>query len=109
MLMDINTDGSVTVVSLHEERLTADIASEFSKSVTEIVNNEPETIIIDLSKVNFMDSSGLGSIMAIRKAASGVCKMKVSSVNNAVMDILKLTRMNQVLDIYESTELAKAA
>lgn len=109
MLMDINTDGNVTVINLHEERLTADIASEFSKSVIEIVGTEPESIILDLGKVNFMDSSGLGSIMAIRKAASGVCKMRVSSVNSAVMDILKLTRMNQVLDIYETTELAKAA
>jgi len=109
MLMDIKKEGELTIISLREQRLTAAIASEFSKSVSDIVKSGPETIIMDMSDVSFMDSSGLGALIAIKKAANNECNFKVCSVSSEVMEILKLTRMNQVLDIYESVQLAQAA
>lgn len=109
MLIDTTTEDNVLIISLNEKRLTADIATEFTKTVTVEIEKNPEGIILDMKEIEFMDSSGLGSIMAIRKATTGVCKMKICSVGSSVMDILKLTRMNQVLDIYETPELAKVA
>jgi len=109
MLIDKTQIEGTMVVRLNERRLTADIAQEFSNTVVSFLNDEVDTLILDLEKVDFMDSSGLGSVISIKKQSNSRYKLLLCSINSAVMEILKLTRMNQVLDIYEDLETAKAA
>jgi anti-anti-sigma factor len=59
-----------------------------------------DTVIIDLEKVDYIDSSGLGAIIAIAKDCRiNASKLKLINVPDIVFNVLKLTRLDMIIDI----------
>ena len=66
----------------------------------EIVERRPEKLIMDLSSVNFMDSSGLGLILGRYSAVRQVGgELVVVNPNKGVMKILKLAGTERIIKI----------
>ncbi len=69
-----------------------------------------QRIVLDLAQVRFMDSAGLGELVAslkrVRDAGGG---LKVANVNQRISDALTVTQLVRVLDIYGSVEEAIAS
>lgn len=56
--------------------------------------------IIDMSKVTFIDSSGLGVLVAIQKrAVQNNGGVTIKGLNGDVKELFELTRLNKVFDI----------
>lgn len=73
------------------------VRSEIDTLVFEV---RPKKLILELSDINFMDSSGLGLIMgryALIKDLGGSLLLRAPST--AVMKILKLSGMDRIIDI----------
>lgn len=109
MLIEKVSTGTTTTVTLQATRLTTDISAEFSSTVIEYVAENPDEIIIDMANCEFIDSSGLGAIMSIKKHTKDACALKLCNVGPSVMDVLKLTHMNRILDVTEAERLPIAA
>ncbi|MFI5401576.1 MAG: STAS domain-containing protein, partial [Planctomycetota bacterium] len=62
MKYSCETVGSATVVTLLEDTLDAQDAKEFRRSMEAEVAGK-ESVVLDLSRVRFVDSSGLGAIL----------------------------------------------
>ena len=66
---------------------------------------KPSAIILDLAKVNYMDSSGMGELIsahaALRKRGIELC---LTHLNKKIYDLMTLTRMVLVFSIYDSNE-----
>jgi len=69
-----------------------------------------ETLIIDFSEVPFVDSSGLGSLVTAylsrKKVGRGVA---LSGVNQRVLHLLEITKLDRVFLIFSSIDDALAA
>ena len=81
-------------------RLTADIAAEFKQEVRALV---PQTkrIVLDLGEVVFMDSSGLGAIIAVYVTAKKApCELQLINLSKKIRDLLGMTKL---LSVFEST------
>jgi|SRR5580704_9519078 anti-sigma B factor antagonist len=61
----------------------------------------PETkcIVLDLTGVSYMDSSGLGAIIAIYLSARRQrCGLKLINLNSRLQDLFRLTKMSSVFE-----------
>jgi len=64
MRLSGRTEEPLQIVTVLEERIDAAVALEFKETIRQMTENAPATIILDLSAVVFIDSSGLGAIVA---------------------------------------------
>ena len=69
----------------------------------------PPLTILDLSAVPYMDSAGMGLVMNhyVRCQTNGT-KLVVTGANNRVLDLFKVTKVDTVLPLAPSIEIAEA-
>jgi anti-anti-sigma factor len=79
----------------------------FRKVMEKCVEEGPKNLILDLSKIDFVDSSGLGALVQLVKKAQSVEGGTVQIVTNArVTQTVKLVRLEQFLSLQPSIEAA---
>ncbi len=77
--------------------------------VAEILDTGSKKIVIDLGAVNYMDSAGLGEVVACRRAVDAVGgSFALAGAEGKVRDLLEVTRIDRVLDVYSDVEAATA-
>ncbi|MDG2990543.1 STAS domain-containing protein [Candidatus Synechococcus calcipolaris G9] len=73
--------------------------SAFRKILTKYVNDGPLNIILDLSKIEFIDSSGLGVLVQLaKKAQEGQGQLQIVT-NARVTQTVKLVRLEKFLNL----------
>lgn len=94
------------VVSVREERLDAAIAIRFKDRMREVTSQPSARVVLDLSAVEFLDSSGLGAVVAVMKSLAPDRPLDLSGLSPNVERVFRLTRMDSVFTIYETIEAA---
>ena len=80
-------------------RITSSTSSQLTRAVRDLIP-EKKPIILDLSKVSFMDSSGLGAVVAVWVSAKRAgTELKLVSLGQRVRDLLRVTGLEQVLAV----------
>ena len=81
------------------ENFITDEVNEFRKKLLYLISNGEKKFIIDFSKCNFIDSTGLGVLISIHKKCIELnASFKLFAVNNpSVIKIFELTRLSSVL------------
>jgi anti-sigma B factor antagonist len=76
------------------------------KKLNELLNHS-SNILVDLSSVSYMDSSGLATLVeAMQKTARTNGKFKISGLKGEVKNIFEIARLNDVFSIYDTTDTA---
>ncbi len=65
-------------------------------------------IVLDLGQVEFIDSSGLGAIVAAMKQLGPDRRLDLVALNPNVDKVFRLTRMDSVFRIFDTLEDAGA-
>jgi anti-sigma B factor antagonist len=83
---------------------------ELRKSVLrEIQKNRPPCVVINLSKVHYLDSSGVATLVEGLKASRDLgSRFILFGLSTAAHEIFKLSRLNKVFEVYENEEQALA-
>lgn len=87
---------NVTVVELQRKRIDASYAISLREDIVALIEQGAKKIVLNLGSVEFIDSSGLGALVSIMKAVGGNQNMALCQVKDAVMTVLKLTRMDKI-------------
>jgi anti-anti-sigma factor len=74
--------------------------------LTKCVEDGPKNVILDLSKIDFVDSSGLGALVQIAKKAQQASGTLQIVTNARVTQTVKLVRLEQFLALQPSVETA---
>ncbi len=101
------TDGQFTVVEVGGE---VDLYSspELRKALLDLTNSKVPTILVDLARVKYMDSSGVATLVeALQQVGKYKGKLKLANLRDAVKDVFELSRLDKVFDIYGTLEQAK--
>lgn len=101
--------GNVLVAKVLESRIGADVASRFKQDIISYVSNGNRAIVLDLSEVTFIDSSGLGALIASLKVMGNDGELVLCGSRGTVTSMFKLTRMDKVFRMFNSQEEAVAA
>lgn len=106
MILSTNLFDSHLVLKI-EKDVMMDNAKDFFKEF-EIIFQEsepPKNVSFDFARVNFMDSSGIGSLI---KSASIVKKnsssVNVFNLNKSLMSVFRLSGLDSILNIFTFEE-----
>jgi len=98
------TKESYSIITVQEDRIDAAAAIRFKDVVRNQIEDAPNRIILDLSQVEFIDSSGLGAIVATMKLIGPDRTMELAGLTPAVAKVFKLTRMDMVFKLHASLD-----
>jgi anti-anti-sigma factor len=86
-------------------RLNMVSTSLLRETVHTVVDHGSARIAIDLSNVDFVDSSGLGALVSgLKTARQAGGDLRIAGVNDQVRLVLSLTNLERVLTPYDSVE-----
>ncbi|WP_299548981.1 STAS domain-containing protein [uncultured Tateyamaria sp.] len=108
--MDLRSrsENSLQVVSVHDSRIDAAVAIEFKEAMRSATDNGDDTVVLDLSEVQFIDSSGLGAIVAAMKQMGQSRKLALAGLTPTVEKVFRLTRMDSVFPVFPTLDGAIA-
>ena len=112
-MIAINTDhgSGVTVAMVSGEYLDASNAGDFKKQIVPVLTSAATgTVILDVSTLTFVDSTGLGSLLScLRQMQKSGGDMKLCGMSKPVRTLFELVRMHRIFDIYNSRDEALQA
>lgn len=104
MNFETEIKGQLTIVTLNEKRFDAKIAVVFKDAMKSLIDKGSLFIVVNLKAVEFIDSSGLGSIVTALKLIGRKGDVFVCGLNDSVRQMFSLTRMDRVFKIFPSIE-----
>lgn len=101
--------GDILVVTPIETLIDASLATDFKSQMADWVSEGNDRILLDLSHVDFIDSSGLGAILSSLKTLGKNGDLVICGMKDTVKSLFELTRMHRVLQIFSSQKEALKA
>lgn len=98
-MIDVKSVCEVAVITLKVKRLDASAAPAFKQNVLDVIGAGEPRLVLDLDGVEFIDSSGLGAMVGIRKSLGGLGALTLCNVSGSVLSLFRLTRMDKVFSI----------
>ncbi|MGD9740935.1 MAG: STAS domain-containing protein [Bauldia sp.] len=108
MKIESRVEGGTLVVVPGVSRLDASVAVPFKEGMAQLLADNPRRVVIDVGKVSFVDSSGLGAMVALLKRIGPTGALVLADVQPAVAKLLALTRLDRVFEIRKSVAEAVA-
>ncbi|WP_224825017.1 STAS domain-containing protein [Cognatishimia sp. MH4019] len=108
--MDLATkqSGGTVTVTVEQNRIDSAAAVTFKDAVKAAALDAKDRVLLDLGAVDFVDSSGLGAIIAVMKTLPNGIRLDLASLRPPVEKVFKLTRMDSVFRIYPDLATAQA-
>ena len=101
--MDIDgaVHDDVLILTVNAARIDAASCVAFKERVRALVSGSQGRVMIDLGQVEFLDSSGLGALVAIMKMLGGR-RLELAACGVAIRKVLSLTRMDKVFTLHDA-------
>lgn len=106
-LVDTGTAGVVMVRGEVDLWTCPVFEQALAEGLTAAAASGRPTVVVDLSAVSFLDSSGLGVLLAANQAAGVTLRLVVTG--HAVKRTLQVSGTDRVLDVHPSLDAALAA
>jgi anti-anti-sigma factor len=103
-------DGDTAVIELAGRITLGDVVDEFRALWTQAMEAGTKHILVNLSQVSFMDSSGIGMIIRCHSAVTQRgAKLRLVGANATVRQSFKVTRLDNVFEFHDSEQSAMSA
>ncbi|QIE45627.1 STAS domain-containing protein [Pseudohalocynthiibacter aestuariivivens] len=96
--------GDQTIVTVNASRIDAASAIQFKDAMRSATADAGNHVILDLGQVAFIDSSGLGAIVAAMKLIGPDRRLDLAALTPDVDKVFRLTRMDTVFSIHGSLD-----
>ena len=102
--------GEVVVLELSGKIMGGPDASLLNDKLHELIDKGKVNVVADLSKVNWMNSSGLGILIGgLTTMRNNKGELKLASVTDRIQSLLMITKLMTVFNTYDSTDEAIAS
>jgi anti-sigma B factor antagonist len=99
----------VTIMSCHGRVMFGEEATALRDSLKEALTKTPR-IVLNLSDVTYIDSGGLGTLVGVYSSArSAGADIKLTGLGQRLRDVLQITKLATVFQVFDSEEEALAA
>src|SRR5215469_6122173 len=106
MQLPVERAGDVAIVVLPVDELDASNSAEFKRDIAPVLEANAK-VALDLSRLRFIDSSGLGSFLScLRKVNARGGDLKLFQVSRPVRTIIELVRLHRMMDILDTRDAA---
>ncbi|GGA16525.1 STAS domain-containing protein [Neptunicoccus cionae] len=104
MKVEVSNFGGITVVRLCGPRLDAAQSVRFKEALRDISDRGADHILLDMSCIQFMDSSGLGAIVTVLKQMGQAKTLELAALSPIVAKVFALTRMDQIFQLHQTVD-----
>ena len=95
------SEGAFDIIALTGE-IDFHHASELRQQIVESLDHG-QHVLLDLTEVDYMDSSGIATLVqGLKHAKDKELRFDLVGVRDAVLKVLKLTRMDEVFTLHDS-------
>ncbi len=102
------TDG-VTVVVCHGRIIFGDEASALREKLKQVLSTTRQ-VVLNLADVSYIDSGGLGTLVGVYSSArASGADIKLSGLGQRLRDVLQVTKLVTVFEVYDNEQQAVAA
>ena len=106
--MEITVDEieGAAIVTVPVDELDANNAGDFKRDLAPVLVRHAR-VVLDLSQMRFIDSSGLGAMLScLRQLSARGGDLKLCGMSKQVRALFELVRMHRIFDIYGTREEA---
>jgi len=107
--MELTTreEGRVTILTVRGDLVIGEPESTFKKTVTRLLEEGAVNLVVDLQRVGFLDSSGLGALVrALKISQNEGGQTKLLHAGPQVRKLLEMTKLDSVFEIHDDLEKA---
>lgn len=107
MSVTVNEVNGYTVITVEAERLDVVNMNEMKESMMDVVDNGHHKVVIDLSKVTFVDSSGLSVIISLFKRLNALKgELILCGLGEQPKELLEITQLIRLFKVTDTCEEA---
>jgi anti-sigma B factor antagonist len=107
MSITVNEVNGYTVITVEAERLDVVNMNEMKESMMDVVDNGHHKVVIDLSKVTFVDSSGLSVIISLFKRLNALKgELILCGLGEQPKELLEITQLIRLFKVTDTCEEA---
>jgi anti-sigma B factor antagonist len=100
------THADTLIVTVDAPRIDAAGAVRFKDEMRRLTEGWTGRVVLDLERVDFLDSSGLGALVSSMKALGDQRQLELAALAPSVGKVIRLTRMDSVFPIHASAGAA---
>lgn len=109
LAIDIRSHDTKTAVLTVTGQLNAMSSADLRTALTDVLEGRQNRIVLELSALDFIDSSGLGAVIGgLKSARLAGGDLRLVAPGPQVTMILRLTNLDQILPTYTSVDAAAA-
>ena len=102
-------DNNVAILTFKGDLLGEPDTTNIRNKIHSLVTDGMKRIVIDLGGVNYMNSSGIGTLIAcLTTVRNGGGELRLANVGGKVQNLFVITQLVKVFDTYETVERALA-
>jgi len=98
-------EGGVVLFEIQGNIVGGPDAMSLNDEVQKLLNGGKKKFVLDMKSVEHINSSGLGMLIAslnvVRQAGGD---LKIANVGSRVLDLLQITKLNQIFESYKSVD-----
>jgi len=99
--------GDVSVVDVAGRITLGEGTSTLRDTIRELVGKNQKKILLNLGEVSYIDSSGIGELVSgFTTVTNSGGQMKLLNLNKRVKDLLQITKLYTVFDVYDDEAAA---
>jgi len=107
--METSVSDGVTVVACQGRILFGEEATALREQIKSLLKSTRQ-IVLNLAGVSYIDSGGLGTLVgAYSSARSAGADIKLTGLGQRLRDVLQVTKLVTVFEVYDSEQQAVAA
>src|SRR3712207_2280638 len=92
-----------------EGEIDLHVSPRIAASLNQMITSKPKQLVVDLSQVSYIDSSGLAVLIeAMQNVAAYGGKFALAGLQEGVRPIFEIARLDQVFQIYPTVDAALA-
>ena len=109
MVIKEKMENDIAILNLKGDLLGEPDTTTLRDKIHSLVGDEVKKVVIDLGGVNYMNSSGLGTLIStLTTMRNAEGELKLARVGKKVQNLFIITQLVKVFDTYETVDRATA-
>jgi anti-sigma B factor antagonist len=110
MKIDTRTVGDVTMLDISGKITLGEGTMAVRNTVREVIKNGGKKIVLNLSDVNYIDSSGIGELVSSYTTVTNQGgQLKLLNLTKKIQELLAITKLLTVFQVFDSEQAAIAS
>lgn len=109
--MKLHVDQNPELATITPEgEVDLNVSRDFQLALRQTIDQKPSKLVVDLSQVPYMDSSGVATLVdALQQARKIGSELVICGMQPKVLSIFEITRLNDVFKIVKTLDEARLA